>query len=655
MEAVVSSRSTRPAWLGLRVGVRLPSTGAWILGFAPVLYLALKGGGYDLVVYSQVGVAVWWIVLCGVLSGVLPAVRIDHVGWLVLGVLFSYAVWTALGATWSSSVERSVDELGRVSAYAGFFVLGLCVLDAGRLRHLLNGMACAFAIVGVLAVLSRLHPQWFPRDEVVAFFGPTARLDYPLNYANGLGEFLAMGMVLLLGTASRARTLAGSALAAACLPVLALGIVLSISRGGALAGVIGLLFLLALLPARIPVLASALTAAGGSAILVVALLQRSALRNGLSTSQAVTQRGEMLVLILVVCAGVALVQSAISLWARFASRPAWMAVPRRRAAIGFAGAVAIAVALATVAGLPGALSRQWRAFKQPKVTGVSSVNAYTRFGTATGSHRYQYWQVAIAAFHTNELHGGIGPGTFEFWWAQHNSVSQFVRNAHSLYIETLAELGIVGALQVVGLFGILLVLGTVRALRAPPSTRHALAVAVAAFAVFAVSAAYDWVWQLAVLPAAALLLGGGGVSVRRRPAQLTRRSRSVTRMVLACGALLALPAIAIPLIMTTSIRFSQSEVRAGNLAAAMQAANSAQALEPYAATPRLQRALILELERRYAPAAAAARQATERESTDWRTWLVRSRIEVEAGHPRLALAYYLHARALNPTSALFSS
>ncbi len=654
MEAVVSSRSTRPAWLGLRVGVRLPSTGAWILGFAPVLYLALKGGGYDLVVYSQVGVAVWWIVLCGVLAGVLPAVRIDRVGWLVLGVLFSYAAWTALGATWSSSVERSMDELGRVSAYAGFFVLGLCVLDASRLRHLLDGMACAFAIVGVLAVLSRLHPQWFPRDEVVAFFGPTARLDYPLNYANGLGEFLAMGMPLLLGTASRARTLAGSALAAACLPVLALGIVLSISRGGALAGAIGLLLLLALLPERIPVLATALTAAGGSAILVVALLQRSALRNELSTSQAVTQRGELLVLILVVCAGVALVQSAISLWARFGTRPAWMAVLRRRAAIGCAGAGAIAVALAITAGLPGALSRQWRAFKQPNMTGVSSVNAYARFGTATGSHRYQYWQAAVAAFHSSELHG-IGPGTFEFWWAQHNSVSQFVRNAHSLYIETLAELGILGALQVVGLFGALLVLGTVRALRAPPSTRHALAVAVAAFAVFAMSAAYDWVWQLAVLPAAALLLGGGLVSVRRRPAQLTRRSRSVTRVVLACGALLALPAIAIPLIMTTSIRLSQSEVRAGNLAAAMQAANSAQALEPYAATPRLQRALILELERRYAPAAAAARQATEREPTNWQTWLVRSRIEVEAGHPRLALDYYLRAQALNPTSSLFSS
>ena len=39
---------------------------AWTLGFAPVLYLALRGGGYDIAVRSEVGLAVWWIVLVGV-------------------------------------------------------------------------------------------------------------------------------------------------------------------------------------------------------------------------------------------------------------------------------------------------------------------------------------------------------------------------------------------------------------------------------------------------------------------------------------------------------------------------------------------------------------------------------------------------------------
>ena len=50
--------------------------GAWTLGFAPVLYLALRGGGYDTVVYSEVALAAWWIVLVGAVAGVLPLQRL---------------------------------------------------------------------------------------------------------------------------------------------------------------------------------------------------------------------------------------------------------------------------------------------------------------------------------------------------------------------------------------------------------------------------------------------------------------------------------------------------------------------------------------------------------------------------------------------------
>ena len=52
-------------------------------------------------------------------------------------------------------------------------------------------------------------------------------------------------------------------------------------------------------------------------------------------------------------------------------------------------------------------------------------------------------------------------------------------------------------------------------------------------------------------------------------------------------------------------------------------------------------------------AAAAARAATERESTNWRTWLVLSRIEAERGNASAALRDYRKARSLNPFSELF--
>ena len=44
---------------------------AWLLGFGLVVYLSLKGGGFDPIVRGQLGIAIWWIVLAGVLVGAL--------------------------------------------------------------------------------------------------------------------------------------------------------------------------------------------------------------------------------------------------------------------------------------------------------------------------------------------------------------------------------------------------------------------------------------------------------------------------------------------------------------------------------------------------------------------------------------------------------
>ena len=104
-------------------------------------------------------------------------------------------------------------------------------------------------------------------------------------------------------------------------------------------------------------------------------------------------------------------------------------------------------------------------FKETDVTGVVSGNVYSRLGTAAGSHRYQYWVAAVHAFDSKPLIG-IGPGTFQFYWAQHGSIYEFVRNAHSLYLETLAETGVLGGALVIAFLLLLLVSGVARALRA---------------------------------------------------------------------------------------------------------------------------------------------------------------------------------------------
>jgi tetratricopeptide (TPR) repeat protein len=125
------------------------------------------------------------------------------------------------------------------------------------------------------------------------------------------------------------------------------------------------------------------------------------------------------------------------------------------------------------------------------------------------------------------------------------------------------------------------------------------------------------------------------------------------RIGFAIAALVAIVAIAIPFAGEDLLRQSKAAAREGDLAAALGDARTAAGIQPYAASPRLQEALVLELQRDFAAAARAAGAATERESTNWRTWLVLSRVEAERGNAKAALAAYRKARSLYPLSPLF--
>src|ERR1700752_1013001 len=134
---------------------------SWTLAFALVAYLALRDGGYDTIVRSEAGVAIWWIILLSALAGILPA-RIGRSGWVAIGLLAAFAVWTALAIGWSQDTESGVVELGRLAAYLGVLVLAIALQGRTAARHTVNGLACAIGLVTMLAVLSRLHPQAFP-------------------------------------------------------------------------------------------------------------------------------------------------------------------------------------------------------------------------------------------------------------------------------------------------------------------------------------------------------------------------------------------------------------------------------------------------------------------------------------------------------------
>ena len=636
-----------------------PAFAGWLLPFLLVLYLALEEGGYDAITRGEVGIALWWVVLVGAAVGVLPAARIGRAGWIGLGLLAAFALWTGLGISWSESAERSVAELGRVVMLLGVFVLVLSVQREGAARRTAAAVAGATALVAILALLSRMEPNWLPVENVAEFL-PSAenRLSYPLGYWNGLAQFIAIGLPLVLWMAAAARLAVVRSISAAAIPVMALTAFLTLSRGGAAAGAVGVIALMVLYPRRLQLLTPMLLGAAGGALLIAGASQRDAFQDGLTNSAASSQGAEMLALTLFVCGGVALVQAAVALSDRHGLGPRLPRPSPLSLGIFTAAIAGIGIVAALALGAPGELSGRWDQFKEPNTAGTG----VERFASASGSNRYQYWESTLDANATDPLLG-IGPGTFEFWWARNNPLENatglFVRDAHSLYLETLAELGIVGAVLIVGFVGFVLATGSARAIRRRAGSTPVLAAATAGAAAFATAAAVDWAWELTVLPVCFLLLAAvilgrdtgpaaGGESAGDSGPGLAIRGG------LAGLAIAALIVIAIPFAGLSAIDDSRAEAQSAAFDRALADARTAVDVQPYAGTPYLQEALVLELSGDLDAAAVAAQRATREEPTNWRPWLVLSRIEADRGNTSASIAAFREARSLNPRSPLFS-
>jgi O-antigen ligase len=625
----------------------------WSLCFALVVYLGLKGGGYDAIIHDRVGIAAWWAVLALVLAGAMPRRRPSPLAWMALGLFAAFTAWTALSLTWTESTERTAADLARLAGFLGVFVLALFGAGAGSARRIVSAVGAGAAVVASVALLSRLHPAWFPDATQTAelLSNGEERLSYPLNYWNGLAALVAIGLPLLLAIATTARSAIWRGLAAAALPAMALTAFFTFSRAGIGAAFAALAVFAAFTSNRLPKLLTLLVAGAGSTILVLAATQRDALEEGLRNATA-RQQGDELVLIAVgVCIVVGLAQVALSLDSLRGRRPGWTHIPRRSAGIAAAVAAAVLLVGAVVLDAPGRASDAWSEFKETEEGPGSGAG---RLGSAAGESRYEFWKVAAKQNAADPLIG-TGAGTFEFWWTRNSDGSGTVRDAHSLYMQTFGELGIVGALLLAGFLLTFLIGGGRNALLAGGRERPLLAAALAGCVAFCLGATFDWLWQIPVLAIAFLLLvavlvGVGSTQasgVEPAPFALPRR------LGVAGISLIAIVAIAIPLAATSSLRQSEAEARAGDLDAALADARSAQNILPGAMSPRLQRAVLLETLGDLDAAAIAAGEATQREPTNWRPWLVLSRIQAQRGRADAAVRDYRRARALNPLSPLF--
>ncbi len=103
-----------------------------------------------------------------------------------------------------------------------------------------------------------------------------------------------------------------------------------------------------------------------------------------------------------------------------------------------------------------------------------------------------------------------------------------------------------------------------------------------------------------------------------------------------------------PLLVDREINASQTAAADGNVASAVDHANTARSIEPWAASPYVQLGLLAELEHEYPTAAGRLSQAINREDRNWLLYYLRSKIEHEAGDTVSARADLRRAQQLNP-------
>jgi hypothetical protein len=299
-----------------------------------------------------------------------------------------------------------------------------------------------------------------------------------------------------------------------------------------------------------------------------------------------------------------------------------------------------------------------RAFTEPApaAVGAGSDAVRAHLLSSSGTGRWQLWESAVAAFRAHPGNG-IGAGTFEAWWAERGTLPEFVRDAHSLYLETLGELGVVGLVLLAGALLTGLVTALARVRRRVGCERATVAALASVLFGWCFAAAFDWVWELTVLSAVAvtcLALLTGAATERDEPARPSR-PRMWQRLAFGAACLLLAAAQAVPLLAAVELDESRRAAGRDDIAEARSAALAARDVQPWAASPYLQLALVAEQQGDIKTARSWIGDAIERDRADWRLWLVRARFETRAGNIRAARAALHQAVRLNPRSPIFQA
>jgi hypothetical protein len=423
------------------------------------------------------GLAAW---ACAVALVVTAAPGALRRAWPWAACALALLLWTILSASWSAHAAQSVLDARRTLLYAAVVLALLLLARPGGVRLLAPATHLAITALLVYALARYL----LGARRSVEFEGYL--LNQPLGYANAVGILAAMGLVLAIGVAAGSGQVTRRAAVAATIPLLALALVMSGSTASWLAL--------------------------GAGVAVTALLVPATPR---------------LLATLALVAPPAAVAAGLGRYSRFAAdtpAPRISGPALGAAALGCAALAALAVAYV---GLPREDARGRRSRRLVLAAVVVAVLG----GAAAAAHagatepRASYFGVAWHEQVVQHPLLGTGAGTFGLYWARSGKEVRLggALDAHSLYLETLAELGPVGLVLLVAM--LLAPLRGVFRRRGAPY----VPAAVGAYAALLVHAGLDWDWEMPVVVVSGLCCAAAVAAADLRPEPaLGTRTRAAT-------------------------------------------------------------------------------------------------------------------------------
>jgi tetratricopeptide (TPR) repeat protein len=626
----------------VRARAAMPDLGAVGVGVgaaAGMGALAAADGGYFAPAWGWTALIAFWIAAAWFLLG-RAELRPRVLGAAFLGGFAGLAGWTWLSLAWSDNTVQTAVEGFRVLAYLGAAAALLLVVRRETAPALIRGVFGAITLVSLYGLATRLFPD---RLGTFDFIGGT-RLSEPLGYWNGLGIFAAMGALLALGLLARDSSLLMRCLAAAAFPMLLCTLFFTFSRGGWIALGLGFLTAFILDPRRLQLVVATVTVGIPTAFVLWAAFSSEALTKIESPLSSAVDQGRAVALILAICATLA------------AGGIAALAVAERRIRPGRSVRLAFATVLALLAlgasgavlvnfgGPVGFVEDAYDAFKAPPEPDPEQLEQ--RLFVFSGNYRLEFWKEAWNQYRADPVVGS-GAGTYEQYWNRNRPVSHIVTDAHSLYLETLAELG------VVGLF-LLLVAFAAPVIAAVGARREPLAIgAIGAYAAYLIHAAVDWDWELMGLTLPGLACGVALLVLR--PARSTPRVPGAAVRIGGAALAIALAGVAfVGLVGSSASSASQEALESSppDYAEAKDQARKAKRWAPWSSEPwqRLGEAQLASGE--LALARASFRKAIAKEPRDWKLWF---RLAEASSGPeqRRALAEALRLNPRSPELAAF--